>query len=645
MRVLNVAEKNSVAREICHQLGGSGSSRGGQFVGEFDYRLNGGQTEAKMTVTAVRGHLMAIDFPAEYNSWTSTDPSILFTAPIVQSVQHSDLASSLRQLARQSDCLILWLDCDREGEGIAFEVLEVCLKANSRLSFFRAKFSALTYAQLTHALANLVQPNRLQAEAVMARSELDLRIGASFTRYLTLRYQQQGRNQKNLISFGGCQTVTLGFVVARWLLRQRFIPEPFWYLCLTCPGVELKWNRNRLFDNGTVSALHSLCGSAQEVTVVEFSQQPKSKWRPLPLNTLELTKLASTKLRIPSHQAMSIAETLYSKGLISYPRTETDSFSPSINLRELVALQAGNPEWGFFVSSRLLNGGEFTAPRKGKRDDQAHPPIHPLKSAQRSEFQSLEEYKIYELVTRHFIACCSPDALGSASRMEVQLTTERFHAEGLTVIEKNWLEIYPYVSWTSTSSDSSLPLVTVGQRLPVSAVVIKEGRTEAPECLSESELLSLMDKEGIGTDATMHEHIKTIQERGYCYLDGNRWFVPSSLGTALIVGLAGYEALGFHLGKPELRASMEADLGKICRGEITRQMFLENYCRKMKQIFLSIADNPALLDSHLMGIVTAGSGEPERRRRLSNARPKRGLSSARPKRGLSSARPKRRNQR
>jgi hypothetical protein len=111
--------------------------------------------------------------------------------------------------------------------------------------------------------------------------------------------------------------------------------------------------------------------------------------------------------------------------------------------------------------------------------------------------------------------------------------------------------------------------------------------------------------------------------------------------------LAGYEALGFHLGKPALRASMEADLGKICRGEMTRQMFLENYCRKMKQIFLSIADNPALLDSHLMGDLTAGNGEPEPRsngrRRFSNARPKRGLS--RPKRGLSSARPKRRNQR
>jgi DNA topoisomerase-3 len=189
----------------------------------------------------------------------------------------------------------------------------------------------------------------------MARSELDLRIGASFTRYLTLRYQQQGRNQKNLISFGGCQTVTLGFVVARWLLRQRFIPEPFWYIHLTCLGIDPKWNRNRLFDSGTVSALHSLCSSAQEARVVEFSQQPKSKWRPLPLNTLEMTKLASTKLRIPSHQTMSIAETLYSKGLISYPRTETDSFSPSINLRELVALQAGNSEWGFFVSSRQFH--------------------------------------------------------------------------------------------------------------------------------------------------------------------------------------------------------------------------------------------------------------------------------------------------
>jgi len=621
MRVLNVAEKNSVAREICNQLGGQAvrpiqGRNQSQFIASFDYSFARGGL-AKMTVTAVRGHLMALDFPRELNSWNAVDPSALFTAPVVQSVQHADLARTLARLARESDWLILWLDCDREGEAIAFEVLEVCLKANRTLRVFRARFSALTFAQLSHAIENLVEPNRNQAEAVLARSEMDLRIGAAFTRFLTLRFRHTA-NDKQIISFGGCQTVTLGFVVSRWLLRERFIPEHFWYLDLTSRffsgNLILKWNRHRLFDQDSVCALHSLCGT-HTGKVVKFSQEVKSKWRPLPLNTLEMTKIASTKLRIPSHQVMSLAESLYARGLISYPRTETDSFSPSINLRQLVALQSGHSEWGSFAQ-RLLDGA-FTAPRRGKRDDQAHPPIHPLKSAEKSsDFSSPDEFKIYQLVTRHFLACCAPDAIGSGTHLEVQVACEIFHADGLTVIEKNWLQVYPYATWSS--SEANIPQLRVGDPIAVASLSVRQGTTEAPCALSESELLSLMDKEGIGTDATMHEHVKTVQERGYCFIDPvHRWFEPTSLGIALILGLAAYEGLGYHLGKPELRAGMEADLTRICNGEITRTAFLQTYCAKMKQIFLAICDNPSFLDSQ----VRARRPEPPRPR--PRPRPKR----------------------
>lgn len=358
----------------------------------------------------------------------------------------------------------------------------------------------------------------------------------------------------------------------------------------------LKWNRHRIFDCGTVHALHALCMQARFARVTEYSQQPKSKWRPLPLNTLEMTKIASSKLGIPSHQAMTIAEALYSKGYISYPRTETDSFNPTMNLRDLVAIQIINSQWGSFAS-RLVNGGQFVVPRKGKKDDQAHPPIHSLKSAERSDFQSDQEFKVYELVTRHFLACCAPDAQGATTHLEVQIETERFFIDGLTVIQKNFLDVYPFVTWTGGSCE--IPRVEVGQLLGITALLVKEGRTEPPEPLSESELLTLMDAEGIGTDATMHEHIKTIQERGYCGVNHVGKFFPHPLGIALIVGLSGYESLGFHLGKPELRASMEADLARICAGDLTRQSFIDTYVGKMRSIFLAIADNPSILDLHI----------------------------------------------
>jgi hypothetical protein len=127
--------------------------------------------------------------------------------------------------------------------------------------------------------------------------------------------------------------------------------------------------------------------------------------------------------------------------------------------------------------------------------------------------------------------------------------------------------------------------------------------------MTEPEILSLMDKEGIGTDATMHEHIRTIQERGYCHMDNNGYFIPSPLGIALIIGLGAYESYaGFHLAKPTLRAAMERDMELISRGQMTRPEFIRRYSMRMKEIFTAISDNPFPLDSEINCIAGVGGG-------------------------------------
>ncbi len=617
VRVLNVAEKNSVARELCNQLSGGRNqlsvrpARNGIYVADFPFSLNNAQ--AQMTVTAVRGHLKELDFPDEYRQWRSVDQDTLFTCPIKISIAHNDLATNLRQLSREADWLILWLDCDREGEAIAFEVLDVCMHANRNLRVFRAKFSALTRSDLLNALRTLGQPNRFLAEAVQARSEIDLRVGVAFTRYLTLRYQDRlssGSGEKKLVSFGGCQTVTIGFVVARWLQRTKFVSESFWSLKLACvlpnarEPLNLLWNRNRVFCQQTVTAIHALISAEPLARVTQWTEQPKSKWRPLPMNTLEMTKLASTQLRIPSHQCMQLAESLYGKGLISYPRTETEIFHDSMDLRAIVREHANNSVWGEFVQ-RLVHGDLYAGPRRGSKDDQAHPPIHPLKSAEKSQFDNFDEYRVYELVCRHCFACVAKDAKGSASHVEVSLGFEKFHADGLTVLELNWLEIYPYTRWTSTTT---LPALAVGDQLPVQRLEISSGQTEAPQAITEAELLVVMDKEGIGTDATMHEHIRTIQDRGYCYMDGHRFFIPTNLGIALVVGLGAYEPLGFHLAKPLLRASMERDMALIAQGTLSKQEVVGRYVDKMRDIFGAIRRRPGLLDTEIANALSGGGG-------------------------------------
>ena len=142
---------------------------------------------------------------------------------------------------------------------------------------------------------------------------------------------------------------------------------------------------------------------------------------------------------------------------------------------------------------------------------------------------SNDEARIFELIARYFLSCCSKDARGDETQVEIQIRNEFFHTTGLIVREKNYLEIYTYDNW----NDNNLPNFQVGDMIVPYLFKFEEGKTTAPKYLTESELISLMDKNGIGTDATIHEHIKKVTDRGYVIKSGNM-FIPTSLGTALV---------------------------------------------------------------------------------------------------------------
>lgn len=125
---------------------------------------------------------------------------------------------------------------------------------------------------------------------------------------------------------------------------------------------------------------------------------------------------------------MDIAEKLYNQGFISYPRTETDMFEDGFDLHSLIAKQGPHPKWGSYVQ-RLTNG-EFKFPRKGKNNDKAHPPIHPTKDG--SNLQGAEA-KLFEFVTRRFLACCSDDAKGLETVVLAKIGDEEFRARGIKV--------------------------------------------------------------------------------------------------------------------------------------------------------------------------------------------------------------------
>lgn len=369
---------------------------------------------------------------------------------------------------------------------------------------------------IIQAARNPVRLDEAQANAVSARIELDLRLGAAFTRMQTLALQhmlpRQGEKGK-IISYGSCQFPTLGFVVDRYLRVRNFVPEPFWYIKLVHEkhDIEVKftWKRGHLFDRMTVIIIFEGCILSKMAKVVKTQKKPTKKWKPLPLTTVELQKMGSRFLRMTSQDVMKAAEDLYTKGWISYPRTETDQFDRDMDLRRIIDRQQQDERWGAFATG-LMNGG-FQQPRNGRNNDKAHPPIHPVNYVEPHKLGD-NERRVYEFVVRRFLACCSEDAVGEATDVDVEYGGELFHAHGLTVIERNYLDVYPYDKWESSQI---LPPFTMNETFEPKEATMHDGKTTAPGYLTEPELIALMDANGIGTDATMAEHIVKIKDREY----------------------------------------------------------------------------------------------------------------------------------
>lgn len=136
---------------------------------------------------------------------------------------------------------------------------------------------------------------------------------------------------------------------------------------------------------------------------------------------------------------------------------------------------------------------------------------------------------------------------------------ERFTATGLIIEHMGYLDVYPYDKW----SNKTLPAYAAGQVIPNFEVTMQDGETQPPPLLTEADLIALMDKYGIGTDATHAEHIEKIQDRSYVELTTDKRFHPTSLGLALVEG---YNRMGYEMSKPALRADLEKQLVDICAG-------------------------------------------------------------------------------
>ena len=224
-----------------------------------------------------------------------------------------------------------------------------------------------------------------------------MRLGASFTRMFSDHLKGRYPAITNTVSYGPCQWPTLGFVFDQYdkievktlsfeidiststfyvyFNLQSFVPENFWsiYLELESPdpenpekkiAVKFSWDRDKVFDHLVALILYETCLEHCIAKVVYVHDRPVNKYRPVPLNLIELQKKASNWFRISSEETLKIAQQLYEEGIISYPRTETDFFKEGTELIQLLEEHRGNDDWGRYVE-KLLDENGFQWPRHG----------------------------------------------------------------------------------------------------------------------------------------------------------------------------------------------------------------------------------------------------------------------------------------
>lgn len=612
--VLHVAEKPSIAQAIAKGLAsGNICVRSKSLpVHEFTdppFPKAPYAIECKHRVTSVAGHVFSVDFPPQFQSWDSVDPAELFNAPTVRKPCKLSIVRHLQDEARAVNFIVLWMDCDREGENINFEVLDCCMhlmKAGVNDSnydrVYRAYFSAINPSDIKKAYQALGKPDKNQALSVDARQELDLKIGVAFSRFQTRFFQgRYGDLDSAVLSYGPCQTPTLGFCVQRLIDVEMFKPEPFWVLQLGIMkrGRSLKalWNSGRSFNKNNVELqLMQALEGEPVVLVTDVAIKEKKQGRPIPLNTVALLKACSKALGIGPHAALITAERLYISGYLSYPRTESTAYPMSFDIHETLKQKMGDNRWGSCVRE-LLQEGHNTS-RVGV-DMGDHPPITPCRPARANELVG-DMARVYDLAVRHFIASVSQDAVWRSTQVDfgVHSLGEKgsFTLRGKELVSPGFLAVLLHkehgedaeVDGENDEEERSIPEFTKGELIPLlnsksyskstkndvafqlgaqATLQMEQKMTTPPTYMTEAELIGMMEKHGIGTDASIATHIENVQKRNYVYLGSGRRLLPSKLGLVLVQG---YHQIDSSLVLPQVRSDIEGQCNKIAQGEASK---------------------------------------------------------------------------
>jgi DNA topoisomerase-1 len=550
---LIITEKNTTAKRISTILSdGKARPMAKSRNPVYAFDINGDEVHC----IGLKGHILKVDFPAQYQQWQDVEPRELIHADIIKVPTNKTLIKNIQTEARKAEEVIIATDFDREGELIGVDAINKIKEVRPDIPVKRARFSALTPVEIKKVFASLEDPYYDLASAGEARQDIDLIWGASLTRFISLASTRLG---KHFLSVGRVQSPTLALIVDREKERKEFVTTPFWTLKIECVKGKETFQavhaKERFPSEG--EAEEALSRLEKTAAVKEVKASERSIKPPTPFNTTGLLTTAAS-LGFSAAKAMSIAENLYMNGYISYPRVDNTVYPPSLDLRGILSELSASQEFAELCASLLAQ--DKLTPTRGKKETTDHPPIHPTAAASRARLAP-QEWKIYELVVRRFMATLAGEAVVLSVRVDLDCGPEPFVARGSRTADEGWYRYYPY----GRKKEVMLPHLEVGEVVRVDEPPeLKRGETQPPPRYNQGKLIEKMEELGLGTKSTRHSIIEGLYGRGYVYGDP---ITPSETGIAVTEALRKYAGV---ISSPEMTAALERDMDAIAEGAETQ---------------------------------------------------------------------------
>ena len=566
-----------------------------------------GYLGADWDVEASVGHIRDIPTPSEMPADIKKGPFGRFGVDVdndfepyyVVDSDKKKKVAELKRLLKGADELYLATDEDREGEAIAWHLLETL---QPKVPVKRMVFHEITKEAIQRAASNTRDLDTALVDAQETRRILDRLYGYEISPVLW-------RKVKAGLSAGRVQSVATRMVVERerermafhsanyWDVEGEFTPDAessaFTARLSAVDGRRVATGRDFGDDGrlkGEVAHLDEAAATgiahavlAADVSVTSVAEKPYTRRPSAPFTTSTLQQEASRKLRLSSKNAMRVAQRLYENGYITYMRTDSTALSQS-------ALTAARQQ------ARDLYGGDYVpdAPRnyakKVKNAQEAHEAIRPAGDRFRTPAQVAgeirgDEFALYELIWKRTIASQMADAKGSTATVKLGASLDReapaeqveFTASGTVITFRGFLAAYEEgrdeQRNATKDEERRLPRMGEGTELKVLRAEADGHDTSPPARYTEATLVKAMEEKGIGRPSTYASTIGTIQDRGYVSSRGNA-LVPSWLAFAVTRLM---EEHFTRLVDYDFTASMEEDLDQIAGGNAQRTTWLKRF--------------------------------------------------------------------